>query len=717
VSAKLNHLRLWHAGVALLAVAAVALAALAAVPPRPAGAQSRSLVLRSDAKTAPVSGVYAFGRDVLGTGAAECPQAGRDAPPRPLDRREVDTVERISDDGDDIRVNQDFSCFPQDETSVAINPKNHRNAVLGANDYRLGWATSGFYATSDGGRNWYDGLIPFPSLPSGDNLDGGGDPALVFDRGGVAYYADINFNRTDDTSGIFVSRSTNGGFTWSRPCVPIDTTPGNPGDNAGVCGGPGDPRQPGDGTVTFAADNDAILNGSVTFSDKEYIGAGPRPAGVSPTCFTPFTRTPTACDPAAVGPDRVYVTWTSFTPQGTAPILISYSDDRGHSWSAPATISGSAPFCVGGAVAGACDSNQYSYPAVNPTTGHLFVAFENFNTPDENQTVVVRSTDGGQTFQGPFFAGSVFDVNYPIAGTTRPDCTARGQQAGRRVLTNTCFRLNAFGNIAVDPRGGAFADDLYVVIADNRNGTRASSNTDVFLLKSTDGGTTWVGPTRVNNDRSVPAPSRDCGRTGEPACDGVPDLGNDQWFPWVTVGAKGDVNVIFSDRRLDTDSTAAEWPGSRQRPGNYLVWTWAAQCQVRHADSRECTSDQAVVTTQPAAVVDPGANPVPGQNQTDLAFRNFQLQDVPSNWDYSFRAGIFAGDYNGLAIGGDGTAWGFWTDTRNGRSSRNQPGRNPQCEQSDVFLEKYNSHFGGSGGHSRSTDDLFLVTPCPADTR
>jgi hypothetical protein len=714
---KLSRLKPWHASVVLFAVIVMVLAVLASFPPRQADAQSRSLALRSGPKTAPVSGVYAYGRDVLGTGATECPDAGRDTPPRPLDRREVDTVERISDDGDDIRANQDFACFPQNEPSIAVNPRDPDNAVLGANDYRLGWATSGFYATSDGGRTWYDGLIPFPSLPSGDNLDGGGDPALAFDRGGVVYYADINFNRTDDASGIFVSRSSNGGFTWSRPCVPIDTTPGNPGDNAATCGPPGDPRQPGDGNVTFALDPDGVLNGSVTFSDKEYIGVGRRPAGVAATCFTPFTRTPTPCDPAVVGSDRVYVTWTAFTVEGTAPIMLSYSDDQGRSWSAPAAISGSAPFCVGGTAPNLCDSNQFSYPVANPTTGHLFVVFENFNTPDENQVYVVRSNDGGQTFQGPFFAGSVYDVNYPVAGATRPDCTARGQQAGRNVLTNTCFRLNAFGNIAVDPRGGAFADDLYVVIADNRNGTRASTNTDAFLLKSTDGGTTWVGPTRVNDDRSVPAPSRDCGRAGEPACDGVPDLGADQWFPWVAVGEKGDVNVIFHDRRLDTDSTAVEWPGSRQRPGNYLTWTWAAQCQVRRADSRECTSDQAVTITQPAGPVDPGANPVPGQNQTDLPFRNFQLSDTPSNMDYSFRGGIFMGDYNNIAIGDNGVAWGMFTDTRNGRSSRLQAGRNPACEQADVFVDKFDAHRGGSGGRARSTDDLFLVTPCPADTR
>ena len=57
-----------------------------------------------------------------------------------------------------------------------------------------------------------------------------------------------------------------------------------------------------------------------------------------------------------------------------------------------------------GAVGPSCSDNQGSNPTVNPTTGALFVAFENFDTPDENQYLSVASYDGGNTFVGPFFA-------------------------------------------------------------------------------------------------------------------------------------------------------------------------------------------------------------------------------------------------------------------------------------------------------------------------
>ncbi|MEP6977979.1 MAG: sialidase family protein [Thermoleophilia bacterium] len=699
-----------------------------------------------DEDAAPPSGTFEMRDVTYGNAITECPQAGlRDTKPKPLDRRAKDEAEKRSDEGSDNRANQDYSCFPQDETSIDVSPTTEKNVVGGANDYRLGWGTSGFYSSTDNGEHWYDGIIPFPSLPSGDNLDGGGDPAIVFDREGTVYYADINFNRTDDTSGVWVSRSTNGGFTWSRPCVALDAT-GPPNNLPVRCGGTGDPRQPGDGTVAFTQDDNSTLDGSVPGHDKEYIAAGPRPSGIAPVCFTPTTHTPGTCPADAIGPDRLYVTWTIFNDIG-AQILLSYSDDRAHSWSNPKVINGGAAICVGAVTAGQCDDNQFSVPTVNPVTGFLYVAFENFDTPDENQYLGVRSYDGGTTFQGPFFITPVFDVNYPRSGSNRTDCTARGQ-GGRSVLTNSCFRVNSGGNVVADKRGGAFADDLYVVMSDNRNGSRISSNTDVFLFKSTNGGATWIGPTRVNDDPSrapvlanPPAGEggRDCGRIVGRICPAsAPNFGNDNWYPWVDISEKGDLNVGFEDRRLDTSSTAGEWPVSRAapngRPGNYLVWFFGAQCGVNStatvgpttttlpAGASECLGNEASVIAQPATPINPSSGSViPGQHQTTFPFDNFQISDTASNWDYSFRAGIFAGDYSGLAVEKN-QASALWTDARNGRGSGGpatfQPGRNPICEQSDVFFDRFSAGNGGKGkGKFDAKDNLFLVTPCPDDIK
>jgi hypothetical protein len=713
------------------------------------------------------SGGREYGSISFGNFLTECPQAGLKGSPKPLDRRQKDAVEKLSDQSGDMRLNQDYSCFPQDETSISINPSNRQNILGGANDYRFGFGSSGFYASTDRGKSWYDGILPAPSVSGAINPTGympsSGDPAVVYDRAGVAYYAQLGFQAGLAANGVFVSRSTNGGFTWSRPRVGGSNSQTDPSAcTVPPCAAVNDPRQPGDGVVDFQ-DN---TTGQLISDDKEYITAGPRPAGAQPQCFS-ASHTPVACvADAPIGVDRLYVSWSSFhfAPSGAqlaSQIYLSYSDDQGRSWSPHQVISGSADFCVGASAGGnQCDDNQGSSPTVNPTTGQLWVGFINGDTPDEDQYLVVTSTDGGNTFSAPNLVTPVFDINYPRAcapnstatsSCTRPDCAPRNAQQ-RNTLTNSCFRMNSYANIVADRRGGAFADDLYAIVDDNRNGNIASSNVDVFFFRSTDGGTTWIGPTRVNNDHSVPPTDaqggRDCARpdgalprlSSLAGCT-IADYGNDQFYPWVDVNRNGEVAVTFFDRRLDTNSTRAEWPTSRQRPGNYISWYWGATCTITStgtppatgdtvpAGLKQCAANEATLNRDPTGPIDPGPNPVPGQNQTGLPFRNFQISDTPFNLDYAFPRGVFIGDYSNVQYSdfppasgdqGDGNAQAiaFWTDARNGRSSGgpggdttapSEPGRNPICEQSDVFADFVDKNNAEKGGNV----DLFTVTLCP----
>ena len=435
---------------------------------------NRELFEGDDDEDAPAieSGAIDFKDVSYGTTITECPQAGKiDEQPKPLDRRDKDEAEKKSN-GNDRRLNQDYSCMPQDETAIDQNPNVEGNYVAGANDYRLGWGTSGFYSTTDNGAHWYDGITPFPSLPSGDNLDGGGDPVTTFDRAGVVYYAQINFNRTDDTSGVWVNRSTNGGFTWTRPCVAIQVEA--PPDEQSRCGGAGDPRQPGDGTVAFQQDNDASLNGSVPSYDKEWLTAGPRPAGVTPHVLH-------AARAYADGVRRRRRRRRPAVRDLLAVLRVGLGADLPQLLRRPGAVlvaaarrsTARAQFCAsGGRLNNGCDDSQGSEPTVSPTTGELWVGFINGDTTDEDQYLVVHSADGGVTFDGPYRVDTLYDVNEPRGVNGRADCVARGQGSTRAVLTNSCFRVDPIMNsIVADKRGGDFADDLYVVLVDNRNGT------------------------------------------------------------------------------------------------------------------------------------------------------------------------------------------------------------------------------------------------------
>jgi hypothetical protein len=129
------------------------------------------------------SGTVEF-RDVdLGTQITECPQAGTNTEPTPLDRRELDEVERLSDRGDDTRANTEYSCFPQNETTIVVNPTDSDNIIGAQNDYRMGGSFNGINASSDGGRHWYDLIGPFPSDRMGHPRLSGRPCAHVRPRG------------------------------------------------------------------------------------------------------------------------------------------------------------------------------------------------------------------------------------------------------------------------------------------------------------------------------------------------------------------------------------------------------------------------------------------------------------------------------------------------------------------------------------------------------
>ncbi|MFQ5710046.1 MAG: hypothetical protein ACE5HO_21535, partial [bacterium] len=103
---------------------------------------------------------------------------------------------------------------------------------------------------------------------------------------------------------------------------------------------------------------------------------------------------------------------------------------------------------------------------------------------------------------------------------------------------NAPIGVNSFPAMAVDRSGGIWNGSIYLVWADKRNG-----DPDILLSKSTNGGTTWSSPIRVNDD--------------------VIGNGKDQWFPWITVSPYGLINIVFCDSRND--------------PNNQLTEVWVAQ--------------------------------------------------------------------------------------------------------------------------------------------
>lgn len=413
---------------------------------------------------------------------------------------------RVATSSDDIQVNGDNKAdptdqfgsgegFPANETSIAINPTDNKNIIAGANDYESAVdSVMGVYTSFDGGKTWPYSRHTRQVVTPDRQMYGSGDPVIVFDSEGTAYSVFIAFGRANCASYIGAIRSTDKGVTWTAP---VDAE------------SEGTEWQVGDGIVVKNGGPDDCQ----IFHDKEWSAAGPRPEGV------PLVE---GSDPEHISPDRLYVTWTrfDFSPTGLvyieSPIYEAHSDDQGRHWSEPQEISGaSEEFCqfqFGDPDAPACDEDQFSVPVVDPNTGAVYVVYENFNTASSefNQYLLVRSFDGGDTWEGPFFVSEIADGpdKYPVC-------------AGRQTLDQMCARVNAAGNIDVNPNNGR----LWVTFADNRNGTAADTNTDVFVVTSNDGGETWTDQQQVT--RSV----------------------DDQWFPWLSVTPNGSPIVTYFDRQ------------------------------------------------------------------------------------------------------------------------------------------------------------------------
>ena len=370
--------------------------------------------------------------------------------------------------------------FPNNEPDIEVDPANPQHVIASSNDY--GSCCDQMYTTFDNGASWLTGDISRKSPQVT-----GSDPVTAFDRrNGTAIHSSLNYSFQNSTGelcrgDLVVSVSTDGGVVWQPPTV--------------VASGLG-----------------CDLSNVQYFNDKEWIVTDNNPS-------SPFYG-------------RTYLTWTRFDAASgvstRSAIFESHSDDGGKLWTKPQEISGSnaslCTFQVTGP-AGECDENQFSVPTVG-RDGTLYVAFENEQNealwePGEvfdDQYLLVKSTDGGATWSNPTFVVGLEDGSrdYPI------------NVNGRQTLTGYQVRVNSAGNIVASPRAGE-TGKLYLVFSDNRNGTHdvanPVTNTDVFLMTSTNGGASWSGPAAVDASPT------------------------DQWFPWVDVNpTNGTAGVLYHDR-------------------------------------------------------------------------------------------------------------------------------------------------------------------------
>jgi hypothetical protein len=367
-----------------------------------------------------------------------------------------------------VRVNNPFEDShqvgqtTQSETSIAAVGKN---VAVGFNDsqhtllrFTAGTNFNGIAYSRDGGATFTDGDV-IPNHPGCVNL---GDPWLTSDRSGAMYYSSLTncLSPTRFSLDIGVSKSTDGGKTWSQPVIVTSSIP----------------------SPFYQADKDAMTTGK---------------------------------DPSNAAKDVIYDTWDDFTFDfvlgPVAGLPVAHSNDGGATWSI--VYANKVPLFA--PCPGSIFSSFAQYIGAMPAadaSGTLYVGAEKLTQacpppgppciakpcppgppppPLVRSIVVFRSTDGGNTF-GPETTVAV------IAQSAPPfDLFNLGEGKFMRNL-----ELPTMAFLGSDP-----------LIAWNDGGATGADagHSHIRLARSADGGVTWTARfvTGGANDQMQPAMSGD----------------------------------------------------------------------------------------------------------------------------------------------------------------------------------------------------------------
>jgi hypothetical protein len=422
----------------------------------------------------------------------------------------------------------------QNETYISENHFRPGSLVGSSNDYRRGDGNCYGYWSSSNGRAWGDTAVPFSYTRGGSAYGGaqrqywssGGDTSSAFDTRGNAYFSCQVFNRglptsanPDLSTALVVFRSThNGGSSYDFPANVVTEQP----DVAGT--------------------------GTQPFLDKQILT-------VDAHRSSPYR-------------DRVYVTWTTFAPDGTGYIYESHSADYAETWSAPTVVSKTSALCTNTydvpTPHGTCNENQDSQPFTAPD-GTLYVVWNNYNnTPtgndNRNQILLAKSTDGGSSFSGPVKVSDYYDL---------PDCeTYTGQDPGRACVpdkrdNNSYFRATNYPVGGVDPSNPkrvVVTFGSYINQHSNESNGCAPAGFDPDTGVNLYTGVLKVGA--CNNDIlvsvSTNAGSSFTGTATDPrrlasVTQGGRQATTDQWFQWADFTKDGRLAVSYYDRQYGTD--------------------------------------------------------------------------------------------------------------------------------------------------------------------
>ncbi len=376
------------------------------------------------------------------------------------------------------------------EPWVAVNPLNLNNVIAVYQQDR--WDNGGAHGlvtaySFDGGQTWGRTFAHFSTCSGGTPANGGdfdraSDPWVSFAPNGHAYQISLSASADLLTSGILVSKSVDGGITWSEPTTVIrETSAFNFNDKESITADPTDSnrvyavwdrsRKPGE-NASFNALHSFAFRGDIIFSRTTNGGTSwSAPRDVLAQNKNEFTvgnqiavlPNGTLVDVFALGKGSGIQ--PSQNPFTEAVVL---SSDGGDTWSKPIDISTDQSVAVRDPDTGAGVRAGAGLPdiAVDPNDGTLYVVWSDgrFSGGAYDDVALSRSTDGGLTWSAPI------EVNNSPAGVAAFTPAVEVAANGTVAVTYYDFRNNT-------PAAGAL--------------------TDHFIVYSTNHGATWGGEARL----------------------------------------------------------------------------------------------------------------------------------------------------------------------------------------------------------------------------
>jgi hypothetical protein len=182
-------------------------------------------------------------------------------------------------------------------------------------------------------------------------------------------------------------------------------------------------------------------------------------------------------DQSGTFPNNIYTAWTEFAPvyvngvevtDTFKAVIFSRSTNSGSSFGSRVTLYQGT------------DGGQGVNIAVGPS-GEVYAAMANYSNKSLPETGMrfAKSTDGGQTFSSANVAFSITGIRY-----------SNGSESE---FNNT--RVNSYPSMEVDRSNGSRRGWIYIVYAD-----RSTGDADIYLRRSTNGGTGWSDAIRVNGE-------------------------------------------------------------------------------------------------------------------------------------------------------------------------------------------------------------------------